>query len=148
MTLLPPIPGWESLHPLVVHFPIALLLTGFGVHVLRHLREGHEWLAPAETWLLWLGTGSLLVSLALGLLAENAAPHVPAAWRVLRDHKSLAFWSGGLFVLLSLVARFAPNRHRSLFSVTWAVASGLLIVTAHHGAQLLFQFGMGVGSPS
>lgn len=136
------------LHPMVIHFPIALLLTGFGVHVLRHVRDGHDWLAPAETWLLWLGTGSLLVSLALGLVAEGTAPHVPAAWRVLRDHKVLAFWCSGLFALLSLGARFAPGRHRNVFSLAWAIASGLLIVTAHHGAQLLFQFGMAVSRPS
>jgi len=136
------------LHPMVIHFPIALLLTGFGVHVLRHVREGHDWLVMAESWLLWLGTGSLLVSLALGLLAESAAPHVPAAWRVLRDHKNMAIGCGGLFTLLSLGAKFAPGRHRNLFSLAWALASGLLIVTAHHGAQLLFRFGMAVSRPS
>ena len=136
------------LHPMVIHFPIALLLTGFGVHVLRHLREGHGWLVQAESWLLWLGTGSLLASLVLGLVAENSAPHVPAAWRVLRDHKALALWCGGLFTLLSLRAKFAPGRLGNVFSLVWAIASGLLIVTAHHGAQLLFQFGMAVSRPS
>ena len=58
MIALPPIPTWEGLHPLVVHFPIALLLVAPWLVLLGALlapSRGRPWLFAALT-LLALGT--------------------------------------------------------------------------------------------
>src|SRR6266498_977811 len=93
---------WYHLHPIVVHFPIALLVTSLGIEVLALLRKGPEWLTPAAKWLLWMGTIGAALAVSSGLLAEKTAPHVPAAWKTLAHHKTLGYWTAGVFAALSL----------------------------------------------
>jgi len=133
------------LHPMVVHFPIAFLLGGFGAHVAGSFTRERAWLRDAEAALLWIGTACLWLTLGLGLLAESTAPHVPAAWKILRDHKLFAFSSAFMFTGLSLWRwRWPLGRSLSAFSLMWALSAGLLMATSHHGARLVFEFGMGV----
>jgi uncharacterized membrane protein len=140
------------LHPAAVHFPIALLATGLAVAGLRMRRSAPEWLAPAESWLLWLGTLSAWAALALGLLAERTAPHKPLAWEVLADHKTLAWWTCGVFTVLSALrgwlaaTRRDGARWRAAVLLLWLAGFGLLFATAQHGGELAYRFGMGVDS--
>jgi len=72
---------WHLLHPAAVHFPIALLSLGWVFAAAAELRGAKSpWAEPAARWTLWLGTLSAWAALGLGLLAEETAPHVPAAW--------------------------------------------------------------------
>ena len=70
------------LHPISVHFPIALLMTGFALE-LSTVKLSQPWLSTAATALLFLGTLAAAITLGLGLLAEETVPHVPDAWEVL-----------------------------------------------------------------
>lgn len=144
---------WHLLHPAWVHFPIALLITGLAAALLDAApkrgaadaaRRRPEWLKPASAWLLWLGTAAAWIAMGLGLLAERTAKHVPMAWEELADHKTLAFWTVGLFTALSLWKKFFPERLPWVFIVGWALAAGVLLATAYHGGEVVFSFGMGV----
>lgn len=141
---IPPSYVW---HAAVVHFPIALLLagaTGSAADAVSRRRWG--WLADAVSWLLWLGTASAWAAMALGLWAEHAAPHVPSAWETLADHKTLAFWSVGLFTALSLWRSFLKNRWPRLFVAAWLAACGVLLATAYQGGELVFTHNMGTAA--
>ncbi len=130
------------LHPAVVHFPIALLLTGLaGACAAAWSRR--SWLDDAVSWLLWLGTAWAYVALGLGLLAKKTAPHVPPAWEDLADHQELAYWTVGLFTALSLWRGLFPERRPRLFLLLWLAASAVLLATAYHGGELVFTHGMG-----
>lgn len=132
------------LHPAFVHFPIALLLMGFvGACVDTMSRKRWAWLADAVSWLLWLGTASAWVAAGLGLLAEKTAPHVPPAWGTLADHKALAYWTVGLFTVVSLWRLFFKGRWARLFVAAWLVAAAVLLATAYHGGELVFTYNMG-----
>jgi len=148
------VPSWYLLHPAWVHFPIAMLSVGLGAALWREARGRPEWLEEAANWLLWFGAAAAWVGVALGQLAEETAPHVPSAWRTLNTHEALAYWSAGLFSVLS-AWRIAMRRGwvprtkgwRSLFVAAWIVAWGVLLVTAFHGGELVFTHGMGVRRP-
>ena len=141
------------LHPAAVHFPIALLALGAAAAGLRLRKSAPDWLAKAESWLLWLGTLSAWAALGLGLLAEKTAAHVPTAWEVLAEHEELAWWTVAVFSALSSLRQFAvrTGRDAGKFRVAqvllWILGLGLLVSTAMHGAELVYGFGVGVGAP-
>ena len=81
--------------------------------------------------------------MGLGLLAERTAPHVPPAWRVMYDHKILAFWTVGLFSALSLWRLLLGRRWEKIFLIAWLAAVCVLIATAYHGGELVYTFGVG-----
>lgn len=138
------------LHPAAVHFPIALLALGLAAAGVRLRPRAPEWLARAESWLLWLGTLSAWCALGLGLLAENTAPHKPLAWEVLADHKTLAWWTCAVFTALSALRFFVlkkrrdEGRWRAAQLILWLAGYVLLAATALHGAELVYRFAMGV----
>ena len=62
-----PLPSW---HPLVVHFPIALVLVATGLLLAARLLRNESLAATAATvgtWNLCLGTAAAVVALATGL---------------------------------------------------------------------------------
>lgn len=143
-------PELYQLHPAAVHFPIALLFLGAAVAAVRLIKSSPRWLSLAESWLLWLGTLSAWAALGLGLLAENYAPHKPLAWEVLADHKTLAFWTCGVFSVLALLRLWSTHRAhqadrwRWLQLGLWLAGIVLLAATGLHGGRLVFDFGMGL----
>ena len=130
------VPEWYLLHPIAVHFPIALLAAGLAAACLHLYRGKGDWSGEAATWLLWLGTAAAWAAMGLGLLAERTVPHIPPAWETMADHETLAYWTVGLFTLLS-AWRFwmrrrkaAPNRGmRTAFLALWIAAVGVLFAT-------------------
>lgn len=140
-------PPLYLLHPAVVHFPIALLSVGLaGAIADTWSGKRWAWLADAVSWLLWLGTVSAWAAGGLGLLAERSAPHVPPAWQNLDLHETLAYWTIGSFIILSLWRWRWGRWKEGLFLVLWLGACGILLATAYQGGELVFTHGMGVQS--
>lgn len=143
-------PAPYQVHPAIVHFPIALLCLGAAIAAVRLNRSSPQWLSLAESGLLWLGTVSAWIALGFGLLAEDRAPHKPLAWEVLADHKTLAFWTCGVFTLFALLRLWATERERDadhwrfLQLGLWLAGVVLLLATGWHGGKLVFDFGMGL----
>ena len=143
-------PRIYQLHPAAVHFPIALLATGMAVAAARLRRSSPHWLSMAESWLLRLGTLAAWAALGFGLLAERGAPHKPLAWEVLADHKTLAWWTCGVFSALSGLRFYATERGldagrwRVAQLMLWLAGFALLVATARHGGELVYDFGMGL----
>lgn len=134
------------LHPAAVHFPIALLVTGFAGALAGALSERWAKRADAVSWLLWLGTASAWVSAGLGLLAERTAPHVPPAWETLALHETLAWWTIGVSTALSLWRWRWPEKAPRLALTAWAVAVGLALWTGFQGGELVFTHNMGTAA--
>lgn len=129
------------LHPVAVHFPIALLTVGLAAAAWAYFRKLDR-LAEAATWLLWLGAASAWAAMGLGLYAESTAPHVPPAWDVLYDHKHLAFWTVGLFTALSLWRW--TRKFQGALLLAWLICWGVLVRTAYLGGEVVYTYGMGV----
>ncbi len=137
------LPPLYLLHPAVVHFPIALLIVGWVAGVMGRRREAA---AQASSWLLWVGTLSAWAAMGLGLLAAKTAPHVPPAWETVNLHRTLGYWTVGLFTGLSLWRWRLGRKYETLFLALWLAACGVLLATGYEGGELVFTFSMGVSS--
>lgn len=158
MSILPPLPAWESLHPAVVHFPIALLMTApvfvvMGVVWGSRSRE----MFTAALLMLLLGTAGAWLATATGDAGEKWAKGVAGASEVLHEHEEHGELARNLFTGLSLaiailtVALWVRSRPpglggRLLAAVVWlglfAWPALTLAQTAHLGGRLVHDLGL------
>jgi uncharacterized membrane protein len=154
----PPIPAWDQLHPIAVHFPIALLLVT-PVFLLATIvfRRDRKALARAAFVLMLLGTSGAWVAVSTGEAAEELADQTPAAHEILEKHEHLggdarvAFtfltlgWA--LFLVVPAVLRrevginvWAPATLVYLFFYLWGAS--VLANAAHEGGRLVHEAGV------
>ncbi len=165
MPQFPPVPAWDGLHPLIIHFPIGLLLVAPLFLVLGAIggpRWGRNFLWAALI-LMVLGTAAIFVSVetgeAAGKLAERSAEINP----ILEHHENLAERTlltfsilTGIFALAMLLTLIPKLRSRLLMTVAplvllvfYGFGALLLSDTAHNGGRLVHEFGVKalVGGP-
>ena len=156
--MFPPIPTWDGLHPLVVHFPIALLTVApvliiLGLFVYR----GYFWFAVSALALMALGTIAAFVAVASGEAAAELAMRSPQINAVLGRHEELAETARTVFLGLTLLfaaITFVPlwvKRPMKRTATTVIVVVFLLIYgggvvllanAAHQGGRLVHEFGV------
>lgn len=154
----PPIPSWDGLHPLIIHFPVALLLVAPVFVVLGALWKKHgRGVLIAALILMALGTASAYVAVETGEAAADLVDRSPAIKPVLHHHQQLA--DRTRLVFTGLTAAFAlllfvpalvkrePKRPVALalyagFLLLYAAGAVLLADTAHNGGRLVHEFGV------
>jgi uncharacterized membrane protein len=141
-----------NLHPLLVHFPIALLyaaaavdLVGCGFRCNRPLRQ-------AATLLYGLGTGGAIAAYLTGRAASRNIWLPGMAQAVLGQHWDWAWrtvWFFGIVTVVRLVLlrRSRPEPSPALIAalaLVGLVGIGLLFETGDRGGRLVYQHGVGV----
>ena len=145
-TILPGAAHLQNVHPLVVHFPLALLPAAALFYLLA-LLSGRESFAWTGLWLLGLGTLAGGVAVATGLYAMDGVMVDPTVHERLLDvHERWMLATAGVAVALSgwaLVTRPMPRRGRMLFVV--ALGALLLVMTkgADYGGRLVYDYNAG-----
>jgi uncharacterized membrane protein len=142
-----PLPGW---HPLVVHFPIALVLSSTALLLAARLLRSESLAASAATvgtWNLCLGTAAALFALATGLSAVLDLDVSTAARQAISLHLKWAMLTTLLLVLLA-VWRGAGSASRSrpswIFLILLIAASAALSFTGYRGSKNVYEYGVGV----
>ncbi len=159
MPTLPPIPSWQAIHPLVVHFPIALLLIAplFVVIGVALKPERRFPFLIAALILMALGTVGTFVAASSGEAAGKLAENIPLADPVLDRHEDLAEITQVVFSALTVIfaaivfvprlLKREPTRAISLvlplvFLVFYATGTVSLLNTAHEGGRLVHEIGV------
>lgn len=135
---------WE-IHPALVHFPIALLLSAVAVDVFAWWRP-HELLNRVATGLLIGGTVSCWLAANFGLLAFYTVPaHTHEAHHLMFWHIGAAVSSLVLFTWLAVVRWFhrAEPLTRTRRGVG-LVAAVFLMTTGALGGHIVYHGGAGV----
>ncbi len=159
MIELPPLPGsLDALHPLVVHFPVALLLVAPLLVLLGlFLRERSRGVMLAALVLMVFGTAATFVAVASGEAAGKLADRSGGVAVALEHHEELAERTRLIFTLLTIVfagllalptvmrreaGRVPTTAFILLFLLMYAAGTLSLVNTAHQGGRLVHEMGV------
>jgi uncharacterized membrane protein len=144
--ILPGASHLQNLHPLFVHFPIALLYGAAALYILASIR-GSETLKWSAFWMLMLGALGVAASVATGLYAE---PGVMVAESVrdqlLKHHKHLMLTASamtGVVTIWALAARPMPSRGRYVFLAALLAVMLLIAAGADFGGRMVYDYNAG-----
>ena len=157
--MLPTMPDWDALHPLIIHFPIALLMVAPLIILIGIFLppRGRTYFFIAAFILMLLGTIACFVAVSTGSAAGELAERVANVEGVLEQHEELAETSQAVVSALTLVfgtivfipLLFKKDLSRTItailsaaFLVFYGSGMVLLINTAHQGGLLVHQYGV------
>lgn len=138
-----------DIHPLIVHFPIALLLTSVLADLLALLRPRAVF-KDVALFLLILGVIGAVAAGVSGERAAEAVARLPDLRQAVEQHEDFATGTIWLFIalLLSRLYMVIKGRFVSIFRAAYfivsLVAGGLLMATAYSGGSLVYERGAGV----
>lgn len=130
------------LHPLIVHFPIALFITALGSEILSLISKKDN-LHKVAWWNYLFG----ILTAALAILVawwDNEVVKHP----VFYTHKNLAYWTFwfalGSLPVLALIKKKTKSVFRILFIIFLIIVVTLVSFTGYYGGRLVYEYGIGV----
>ncbi len=132
------------IHPKLVHFPIALVVSAMGMQGLGLLLKKD--LLCKGAWLMFvLAVIAIPVVVFSGLLEANRLHlHHP----VLNVHKLFAFWAMGLSLVALAFLWFMRIKNNKNFQITFLIVlflvSSLVGLAAYQGGRMVYEYGVGV----
>lgn len=144
---MPGISALDNIHPLIVHFPIALLTLFFFADTLGGLFAKPAWRHFA-TPLLYIGTMSAILTVAAGFQAAYSAPHNDATHAIMLRHQGFGISVTVLALILSMRRFFAADDFIASKTYGYFALSALLVILITLGADLgglmVYQHGVAV----
>ncbi|MGH8549353.1 MAG: DUF2231 domain-containing protein [Methylococcales bacterium] len=143
----PGIGEMANIHPILVHFPIALL-TGFVVSELLSVLSGNKDLGVAGKWMLYFGTLGALAAAIAGLLGAEGVFHEGEVHGQMSRHRDYGLNVVALSLFLCGWRLFAGQDLLGL-SRTIQNAVGVLILVnlmlgADIGGTMVYKYGVAV----
>lgn len=147
------LPEWApNIHPMLVHFPIALLLVA-ALGSLAALFISEKWWDETKNTILYV-TGALFTGITYysGTVAADSVFLPTEAQSVLNEHSDWAVYLLWFFILYSLLrvafhwlGLFQKKTFKIIALIT--VLPGLFLVyeTAEYGGKMVFGYGVGTG---
>lgn len=145
------------IHPMLVHFPIVLLMLAAVLDVTVVARGGdlaaRHYLARLAAWALGLGAVAAIATALFGDLALDHALDLGFPEAPLEQHGDLGMTTMWVFLGLAAVRLLAIWRHVSLggwrgraLALASVAGVALLVTTAYFGGELVYQLGVNVAS--
>lgn len=145
------LPNWApNLHPLLIHFPIAIIIVAAFADLVDTLVGRPRWLTSAATTLFVLGAGCAIAACISGQQALDTVLMPGMAHPIVQSHRTWAFVTTSYFGVLALVrvvtAFRAPLARRYRFVLLLASMVGVVALqqTAERGGRLVYEQGVGV----
>ncbi len=137
-----------NIHPLLVHFAIALTMTAALAYVLAWLPAASRWrasLLPAADWMLAFAALAIVVTVAAGFQAYYSVAHDTPSHAAMTTHRNWAVPTGAAVLALAgwrwMRRVSAPSALFTALIVSGAVS---IAVTGWWGGRLVYAHGLGV----
>ncbi len=148
------IPDWApNLHPMIIHFPIALISLAVLLDLGSLFIKTQSWLRPSALALYTFGTLGALAAYFSGREAADSVDIPSQAYTAVSEHAdwglyTLIFLSLYILIRLFLIKKpfGASNGGNWLFLVLGAIGFFFVFQTAERGGRLVFEFGLGVSA--
>lgn len=146
-TLLPGIAAMENIHPLLVHFPIALLSLFFLLDFCASILQKPDWRGAAG-WFLYLGALFAGLTMLAGFHAADTVAHGENVHEIMETHEHLGVTIFSLASLLSVWRWFGKLPLRGLTNYIYLFFAGclcvLLVFAADLGGLMVYHYGVSV----
>ncbi|MEQ9103234.1 MAG: DUF2231 domain-containing protein [Rhodothermales bacterium] len=147
-----PLPDWApNLHPLIVHFPIGILFTAALFDLVGTALRNLDFPRRAAMMLYVLGGIAITFTWLTGRAAADSVFLPTEANALLTEHADLGTWAFYFFAayaVVRLITFFAGLEKstpvRLIQTLVGLGGLALLTVTADHGAEMVFKYGVGV----
>ena len=145
--ILPGITEMANVHPLFVHFPIALL-NGFLLMELLGAITDKASLRAAATWMLYLGTLGAVATVITGLMAASSVGHGEGVHELMLSHKNHGLVVLAIALVLSIwrlaVSERFSTKSRVAHFILAVIMVGIMTVGADKGGLMVYKYGVSV----
>jgi uncharacterized membrane protein len=146
-TFLPGIAAIANIHPLLVHFPIALLTLFFLLDVAASILQKPDWRKTAG-WFLYLGTVFAGLTMLAGFHAAETVAHSDEVHEIMETHEHLGVSIFILASVLSVWRLLGKSLLSGVFNLVYlffaAVIVILLVFAADLGGLMVYHYGVAV----
>ena len=147
------IPEWApNIHPILVHFPIAIILLAVLMDVLNFFLPDKWWDDLKTTILYGIGAVSAIAAYYTGTLAADSVFLPSGAQSVLNEHADWALWTVwffGIYAVLRILLHWYQKMNQQMIRIGLFVIAlpgvFFLYETGDHGAEMVFGYGAGTG---
>ncbi len=144
--MLPGAQHLQNIHPLVIHFPIGLLMGAVLFYFSAWVFKKDDF-AKTGFWVLLLGAVSLAVAVGTGLYAEQGVMvALSVREKLLLFHKQWMIVTSIIcFVatVWAIIARPFPKKGRIIFLLLLLIMVGAMTVGADYGGRLVYDYNAG-----
>lgn len=136
-----------NIHPVLIHFPIALFTVGLLFDILAVLLKNQQ-LEDVGWWFQVSGSVGLAGAVVSGLVAKSTMSIPNPATSTFESHEQIAFVLSALaaFLLLWRISSrmLLPAKMRTLYLSLLAIMVVMMWIGAWYGGDLVYSFGTGV----
>lgn len=142
----------HPLHPVFVHFTVALSFTAIGTYILAYLLPStklREELGIMSLWMIFFAFIASILTIITGFLQFGSVQHDMISHLAMVNHRNWAIGTGLVLFLCTIVAirsYFKGKTHSSPLTIGLVILSTLLGITAYKGGNLVYNYGLGVKS--
>jgi uncharacterized membrane protein len=137
----------SNLHPMLVHFPIALIIVMFILDLLGLLFK-RDRLKQSASILMWFALVGAAAAVVSGLIAEDTGWRPASVGEMLETHELMGFLILGFITLLAVIRTVFRKKIESGLSWLPVVIGGAAIIFVAYGGylggEMVYTYGAGV----